>query len=86
LKKGSLQNPWKSSYLHFKDSCQFLLSSLDKLVSNVKGKANKENNTKEMFKNIWEYFQTKNLPEEAFQMLTRKGVYQYSYMDNWKKI
>jgi hypothetical protein len=72
--------------LHFKDSAQFLLSSLDKLVSNLKVKAEKEKNIKEMFENTWEYFKTKELPEEAFDLLTRKGVFPYRYMDSWGKM
>ena len=32
------------------------------------------------FKNKW-----KDLPEEAFEMLTRKGVYPYTYMDSMEK-
>ena len=71
--------------LHFKDSAQFLLSSLDKLVSNLKAKAEKEENEKEMFQNTWKYFKSKNLPEEAFDLLTKKGVYPYKYMDGWEK-
>ena len=72
--------------LHFKDSAQFLLSSLDKLVSNLKVKAENEGNTRQMFENTWEYFKTKELPEVAFELLTRKGVFPYKYMDSWGKM
>ena len=37
--------------LHFKDSAQFLISSLDKLVANLKVKGIKENIIKELFNN-----------------------------------
>ena len=72
--------------LQFKDSAQFLLSSLDKLVSNLQKKAVKENNTQEIFRNTWEYLSRKKLPEEVFALLTRKGVYSYRYMNGWDKM
>ena len=43
----------------------------------------------ELFPNLYNNFKKKkawkNLPPEAFQMLTRKGVYPYSYMDSFDK-
>ena len=67
--------------LKFKDSLNFLSASLDKLVSNLGSKGD------EHFKNLKAYFQDKwnHLPERAFKMLTRKGVYPYSYMDSFDK-
>ena len=40
-----------------------------------------------LFKNLYKRFQKKwkHLPKEAFEMLTRKGVYPYTYMDNFDK-
>ena len=37
--------------------------------------------------NLHNYFKDKwkHLPEEAFEMLTRKGVYPYSYMNSFKR-
>ena len=66
--------------LKFKDSLQFLNSSLDKLVKNLAAKVN-------VFKNLREYFEEKwgHLPEEAFTLLTRKGVYPYAYMDSFER-
>ena len=66
--------------LKFKDSLQFLNSSLDKLGKNLAAKSNAFNHLKEYFLEKWGH-----LPAEAFQMLTRKGVYPYSYMDSWGK-
>ena len=73
--------------LHFKDSLQFLNASLEKLVSNLKAKANKEKNMKGIFRNINVYFNEnwKHLPREACNMLIRKGVYPYTYMDSFKR-
>ena len=73
--------------LHFKDSLQFLNASLEKLVFNLKVKASKENNVKGVFKCTFKYFNKRwsHLPDEAFEMLMRKGVYPYSYMNSFKK-
>jgi hypothetical protein len=70
--------------LKFKDSLQFLNSSLDKLVNNLAAKAK---HGQDVFKNLRQYFEEKwaHLPEEAFKMLTRKGVYPYSYMDSFAR-
>ena len=74
--------------LSFKDSLQFLNSSLEKLVENLADKAAKSESKltlEQVFPNLDKYFQDKwwHLPnhKEAFKMLTRKGVYPYSYMD-----
>ena len=55
----------------FKDSVQFLLASLDKLV-----KANPE----ESFK-----LTKKDYSQDEFNLLFRKGVYPYEYMDSWER-
>ena len=69
--------------LHFKDSLQFLNSSLDKLVQNALGK----NKDYSIMKNLRHYYNGKwgHLDEEAFKMLTRKGVYPYSYMNTFSR-
>ena len=76
--------------LSFKDSLQFLNSSLEKLVENLADKAAKSESKltlEQVFPNLDKYFQDKwwHLPnhKEAFKMLTRKGVYPYSYMDSF---
>ena len=66
--------------LKFKDSLQFLNSSLDKLVNNLAKKDNVFSNLKAYFEDRWSH-----LPQEAFTMLTRKGVYPYAYMDGWER-
>ena len=42
---------------------------------------------KDLFTNLYSNFQDKweDLPEEAFELLTRKGVYPYAYMDDASK-
>merc|ERR1711888_294101 len=78
--------------LTFKDALQFLNSSLDKLVNNLKEKAEKPKDKlplEQVFPNLNKYFQEKwwhlPNPKEAFKMLTRKGVYPYGYMDSFGK-
>ena len=79
----------KLGALEFKDSLQFLNSSLEKLVHNLKDKGVKEGKSiKDTFPNTYAYFKKvyKNIDENAFELLTRKGVYPYEYMDCWEKM
>ena len=73
--------------LHFKDSLQFLGSSLDTLTKNLAAKAVRGQTLEDVFPNLHKYFKEKwgHLPPQAFKMLTRKGVYPYSYMDSFEK-
>jgi hypothetical protein len=73
--------------LYFKDSMQFLSSSLDKLTENLAAKAADGQRLKDVFPNLHDYYQDKwsHLPEKAFEMLTRKGVYPYSYMNDFER-
>ena len=59
------------NHLTFIDSFQFMSSSLDKLVSNLPKESLKY--TSQQFKG------------EQFNLMTRKGVYPYDYMDNFDK-
>ena len=59
------------NHLTFIDSFQFMSSSLDKLVSNLPTEALKYTNKK--FKG------------KKFELMTRKGVYPYDYMDSFEK-
>ena len=72
--------------LHFKDSLNFLSSSLDKLTSNLAAKAKNEEMLKSVFPNLYKYFKKdwSNISEKGFKMLTRKGVYPYSYMKSFE--
>ena len=57
--------------LTFIDSFQFMSSSLDKLVNNLPNKAFKYTNNE--FKN------------EKFELMKKKGIYPYDYMDSFNK-
>ena len=60
--------------LRFIDSFQFLSSSLSTLVENLKQEGLRK------FKYLKQEVEDENL-----ELLTRKGVYPYSYIDSWKK-
>ena len=74
-----------------KDSLNFLGTSLDKLVKNLKDEAiNGGGNMKELFKHTYSYFEElriKNpmLKEDDFHLLTSKGVYPYQYLTSLEK-
>ena len=60
------------NHLTFIDSMQFISSSLHKLVSNLTNEA--FNYTSEEFKN------------EKFELMRKKGIYPYDFMDSFEKI
>ena len=62
----------KNIQLRFIDSCRFMTSSLDKLVSNLND---------DQCKHLKEFYNG----YEVFRLMRRKGVYPYEYMDSWKK-
>ena len=62
----------KNIQLRFIDSCRFMTSSLDKLVSNLND---------DQCKHLKEFYNG----DEVFRLMRRKGVYPYEYMDSWKK-
>lgn len=68
-----------------KDSFNFMGSSLDVLVKNLKDEGKKNRNMKMLFKHTYSYFDelcknNQDLVEEDFDLLTRKNVYPYEYM------
>ena len=74
--------------LVIKDSLKYLNCSLDKLGSNLKEKGLKEKKTlKDTFPTVYTYFKREwsHLDEDAFELLTRKGVYPYEYIDSFER-
>ena len=59
------------NHLTFIDSFQFMNSSLDKLVSNLPAEALK--------------YTSKRFQKEKLNLMTRKGIYPYDYMDSFEK-
>ena len=59
------------NHLTFLDSLQFMSSSLDKLVSNLPRESLK--------------YTSKEFQDEKFNLMTRKGVYPYDYMNSFEK-
>lgn len=68
--------------IEFKDSMQFLTTSLETLAQNLKSKGGELN---DQFPNMWKYFQKKwsHLDIDAFQLLTEKQCYPYSYFKSF---
>ena len=62
----------KNIQLRFIDSCTFMASSLDKLVSNLDD---------DQCKHLREFYKE----DEVFRLMRRKGVYPYEYKDAWEK-
>ena len=74
--------------LVIKDSLKFLNCSLDTLASNLKEKGlNEKKSLKETFPTVYSYYKKKwnHLDEDAFELLCRKGVYPYEYMDSFER-
>ena len=73
--------------LHFKDSLQFLNSSLDTLVDNLRSKQKSGKTLQELFPNLFNYFKSEwgHLSLEDFELLMRKRVYPYQFMDSHEK-
>ena len=65
-----------------KDSSNFLSTSLESLVRNLKAKGEKEGSLKKVFKHSYAFFKAKyrHLPDSAFELLTRKGQFCYEYI------
>ena len=67
-------------HLVFKDSYQFLPNPLDTLASNLLRSG------KEKFKQLTSAFTRDNVLHPSFDLLMRKGVFPYDYLDSWEKL
>ena len=67
-------------HLVFKDSYQFLAGSLETLCSNLLRSG------KEKFKQMMAGFTRNNQPHQHFELLLRKGIFPYAYVDAWGKL
>ena len=69
--------------LRFIDSCRFMHDSLSNLVDNLSG--NDKTSQAALIEKFHSTFQLCNNDLNKFDLLLRKGVYPYEYMDNWKR-
>ena len=67
-------------HLVFKDSLQFLASSLETLASNLLRSG------KDLFKQLGTSFQVNGAAHPHFDMLLGKGVFTYVHLDAWEKM
>ena len=69
--------------IRFIDTFKFMAASLGQLVSNLnESRFNKVNNLHECrFNNVRKYY-----PKDRINLLLRKGVYRYAYMDSPKRL
>ena len=72
--------------LKFIDSCRFMQDSLSNLVDNLSEANNKnlEISYAALIKKFSNTYQLCNNDLNKFDLLLRKGVYPYEYMDSWK--
>jgi hypothetical protein len=67
-------------HLVFKDSLQFLASSLETLCANLLRSG------KEKFQQLAAGFTDNSTLHPAFELLLRKGVFPYEFLDSWEKL
>ena len=67
-------------HLVFKDSLQFLASSLETLAANLLRSG------EDRFKQLARAFTENNQPHPNFNLLLRKGVFPYEFLDSWEKM
>ena len=74
--------------LDFKDSFNFLSTSLDRLVKNLKAAADKRQDIDGYFKHTRTYFQKNwgHVPDKAFKLLLQKGIFPYRWFDSLEKL
>ena len=72
--------------IRISDSCRFMQDSLSNLVDNLSEfKMNKIDNDV-LIKIFYNTYQLCDNDINKFNILSRKGVYPYEYMDSWKRL
>ena len=71
--------------IRISDSCRFMLDSLSNLVDNLPElKINKIDNDV-LIKRFYNTYQLCDNDINNFNLLLRKGIYHYEYMNSWKR-
>ena len=71
--------------IKFIDSCRFMQDSLSNLVDNLSELKNREIPNETLIERFHNTYQLSDNVFNNFELLLRKGVYTYEYMDSWKK-
>ena len=71
--------------LRISDSCRFMQDSLSNLVDNLSELKIKEINNDVLIKRFYNTYQLSKNDINKFELLLRKGVYLYEYIDSWKR-
>ena len=71
--------------IRINDSCRFMQDSLSNLVDNLSELKVKEIDNDVLIKRFYNTYQLSKNDINKFQLLLRKGVYPYEYMDSWKR-
>ena len=71
--------------LRISDSCRFMQDSLSNLVDNLSELKIKEINNDLLIKRFYNTYQLSKNDINKFELLLRKGVYLYEYIDSWKR-
>ena len=71
--------------IKFIDSCRFMQDSFSNVVDNLSELKNREIPNETLIERFHNTYQLSDNDFNKFNLLLRKGVYLYEYMDNWKK-
>ena len=71
--------------IRISDSCRFMQDSLSNLVDNLSEFKINEIDNYVLIKKFYNTYQLCDNDINKFNLLLRKGVYPYEYMDSWKR-
>ena len=71
--------------IRISDSCRFMQDSLPNLVDNLSELKIKETDNDVLIKRFYNPYQLSKNDINKFQLLLRRGVYLYEYLDSWKR-